>query len=161
MPSDPLPILLIRVPFEYKAGRPRALRLDPTCRAIQLAALRTTVWTDLAAGQYFRRMIRKRAVFDPLEPTNESRWYEVRDMRGLVLESRLLPGGTGLRRAFVVAMLEHIDAGWQLGEFSSRGGSFFCTRGGERCQVGIEAADPGRPIGYGASHLTDSPARDG
>jgi hypothetical protein len=57
-------------------------------------------------------------------------------------------------------MLERIDAGWQIGEFSSRGGIFFCTRGSERCQVGIEAADPGRHIGYGASHLTESPDRD-
>jgi hypothetical protein len=26
-------------------------------------------------------------------------------------------------------MLEHIEAGWQLGEFGSPGGTFFCTRG--------------------------------
>jgi hypothetical protein len=56
-------------------------------------------------------------------------------------------------------MVERIDAGWHLGEFGSRGGSFFCTKGSERCQVGIEASDPGRPIGYGASHLTESPDR--
>jgi hypothetical protein len=34
--------------------------------------------------------------------------------------------------AFVAAMLECIDAGWQLGEFSSMGGTFFCMRGTER-----------------------------
>jgi hypothetical protein len=28
-------------------------------------------------------------------------------------------------------MLEWIDAGWQLGEFSSTGGVFFCTRGAD------------------------------
>jgi hypothetical protein len=50
--------------------------------------------------------------------------------------------------------------GWQLGEFSSTGGVFFCTRGAERCQVGVEAADPGRPVGFGAAHLTESPGRD-
>jgi hypothetical protein len=29
------------------------------------------------------------------------------------------------------ALLEYIDAGWQLGEFGSRGGLFFCTRSTE------------------------------
>jgi len=70
----------------------------------------------------FAAMIRRRSVFDPLEPTKEPRWYEVRDMHGSVLESRLLPAGTDLKRTFVAAMLDHIDAGWQLGEFGSRGG---------------------------------------
>jgi hypothetical protein len=56
-------------------------------------------------------------------------------------------------------MLERIDAGWRIGEFSSRGGSFFCIKGSERCQVGIEAADPGQPAGYGAAHLCESPTR--
>ncbi len=32
-----------------------------------------------------------------------------------VLESRLLPPGTDLKRAFIAAMLESIDVGWQLG----------------------------------------------
>ena len=53
-------------------------------------------------------------------------------MHGRVVESWLLPTGTDLKGAFVVAMLEHIDAGWQLGEFGSRGGVFFCTRATER-----------------------------
>jgi hypothetical protein len=77
-----------------------------------------------------------------------------------VLEAGALGAGSDLKRVFVVAMLERIDAGWRLGEFSSRGGSFFCARGRERRQDGIEAPDPGRPIGYGASHLTESPGPD-
>jgi hypothetical protein len=36
----------------------------------------------------------------------------------------------------VAAMLEHIDAGWKLAEFSSRTGCFFCTKDGERRMVG-------------------------
>jgi hypothetical protein len=86
----------------------------------------------------------RRTVFDPLEPTKTPRWYEVRNMHGALLESRLLPPDSDLKRAFVVAMLEWIDAGWQLGEFSSRIGTFFCTRGVERRMIGITPSDPGR-----------------
>lgn len=70
----------------------------------------------------------RRSVFDPLEPTTEPRWYTVRNMHGALLEAELLAPRTDLKRAFVAAMLQWIDAGWQLGEFSSRGASFFCTR---------------------------------
>ena len=65
-------------------------------------------------------------------------------MHGALLEARPLPVGADLKRAFVAAMLEWIDAGWQLAEFSSRVGTFFCTRGVERCQVGITPSDPGQ-----------------
>ena len=102
----------------------------------------------------------RRNVFDPLEPTVEPRWYVDRDRLSRVVQARALPTDVDLKRILVAAMLERIDAGWRLGEFGSRGGSFFCVRGSERCQVGIEAADPDRPIGYGASHLTESPGRD-
>jgi hypothetical protein len=87
------------------------------------------------------------------------RRYTVRNMHGALLESRPLPAGSDLKRAYVAAILEWIDAGWQLGEFSSRGGSVFFTRGAERCMVGIEAVDPGQPVGYGAAHLVDPPTR--
>jgi hypothetical protein len=114
---------------------------------------------DRGVAQSLRSAMARRNVFDPLEPTQEPRWYAVRDRLNAVLEVRLLPSGTNLKRVFVAAMLERIDAGWQLGEFSSRGGSVFFTRGAERCMVGIEAADPGQPVGYGAAHLVDSPTR--
>jgi len=68
--------------------------------------------------------MRRRSVFDPLEPTTEPRWYVVRNMHRAVLEARPLTPGANLKRAFVAAMLEHIDAGWELGEFSSTGGVF-------------------------------------
>jgi hypothetical protein len=85
----------------------------------------------------------RRSTFDPLEPTREPRWYVVRDMHRSVLEVRRLPPGADLKRAFVAAMLEWIDAGWQLGEFSSTTGTFFCTRGVERRQVEITPTDQG------------------
>ena len=115
---------------------------------------------DPAGGQSVRLAMPRRNVFDPLEPTAEPRWYVVRDRLGRVLEATALPAGTDLKRALVTAMLERIDAGWKLGEFGSRGGSFFCVRGPERCRVGIEAADPGKHAGYGSAHLTESPGHD-
>jgi hypothetical protein len=48
----------------------------------------------------------RRTVFDPLEPTKEPRWYEVRNMHGALLESRLLPPGSNLKRVFVAAYAE-------------------------------------------------------
>src|ERR1035441_859995 len=69
-------------------------------------------------------MIRRRATFDPLEPTREPRWLVVRNMHGALLEARSLSPGSDLKRAFVALMLEWIDAGWQLGEFSSTTGTF-------------------------------------
>lgn len=83
----------------------------------------------------------RRTVFDPLEPTKEPRWYTVRNMHGSLLEARTLPPGSDLKRALVASMLEWIDAGWKLGEFSSTGGTFFCTRG--------------RLAGWGESQLSE------
>jgi hypothetical protein len=94
----------------------------------------------------------RRHVFDSLEPTKEPRWYEVRDMHNALLEVRLLPPGSDLKRAFVAAMLEWIDAGWKLGEFSSTGGVFFCTRGVERRAVTITPTNPGEVSTYGGAH---------
>jgi hypothetical protein len=65
-------------------------------------------------------------------------------MHRAVLEARALPSGADLKRAFVAAMLEHIDAGWELGEFSSTAAVFFCTKGVERRMVEISPSDPGQ-----------------
>ncbi len=108
---------------------------------------------DAGVPSPLRSRMARRNVFDPLEPTQDLRWYVVRDRLNRVLEARAPPPGTDLKRLLVAAMLERIDAGWHLGELGSRGGSFFCVRGSERCSIGVEAADPGQPIGYGAAHL--------
>jgi hypothetical protein len=115
----------------------------PWLSVIQDCAPRTTGWTACARAGY--RLPMRRNVYDPLEPTKEPRWYAVRNMYGAVLEARQLPAGADLKRAFVSAMLEWIDAGWQLGEFSSRTGTFFCTKGVERRMVGITPTDPAVP----------------
>jgi hypothetical protein len=67
----------------------------------------------------------------------------VRNMHQAILEARPLPTGADLKRAFVAAILEHIDAGWRLGEFSSRSGTFFCTKDNERRMVEISPSDSG------------------
>ena len=90
----------------------------------------------------------RRHVYDPLEPTKEPRCYAVRNMYGAVLEARQLPPGADVKRAFAAAMLEWIDAGWQLGEFSSRTGVFFAQRGIERRQIEITPSDHGRARGW-------------
>ncbi len=115
---------------------------------------------DQGVGRSLRSAMARRNVFDPLEPTREPRWYTVRNMHGALLEVRRLRAGSDLKRTFVAAMLEHIDAGWRLGEFSSTGGTFFCTRGVERRMVSITPTDPGQLPGYGASHLSASPGHE-
>jgi hypothetical protein len=89
-------------------------------------------------------MIRARYAFEALEPTTEPRWVVVRNLQGALLGVRALPPGTHIKRAFVALMLEWIDAGWQLGEFSSSAGTFFCTRGVEHRMIHIAPTDPGK-----------------
>ena len=84
----------------------------------------------------------------------------MRNMHGALLESRRLADGADLERAFIAAMLQRIDAGWRIAEFSSTGGTFFCTCGVERRMVSITATDPGRRPAFGAAHLTESPWHD-
>ena len=66
----------------------------------------------------------RRSRFDPLEPPEEPRWYTVRNTYGKLLEARQLPPGSDLKNAFITAMLEWIDAGWRLEEFSSTAGTW-------------------------------------
>jgi hypothetical protein len=66
-------------------------------------------------------------------------------MSGKLLEARHVPPGAHLKRAFIAAMLEYIDAGWDIAEFKSRTGVFFPTKGVERRQVQITRSDPGSP----------------
>ena len=98
----------------------------------------------------------RRVVFDPLEPNGEPHWYVVRTMQGVVLERRTIPGDTDLKRLFVTVMLEWIDAGWRIGEFSSCSGTFVCTRAIERRVVTIQSRDPDVESGHsGSSHLLE------
>lgn len=120
-------------------------------------------------------MSRRRHILDPLEPTLAPRWYVVRSMYGTVIESRELASGTDLKREFITAMLQWIDAGWKLGEFSSSSATFFCDRhgdrqpdrqpgdgrpgdrGAERRMVSIDPTDPHDVPMYGGAHLGSCP----
>jgi hypothetical protein len=102
-------------------------------------------------------MARRRAAHDPLESAGEPRWYVVRSMHGTVLESRELPAGADLKRVFVLAMLQWIEAGWRLGEFSSSAATFFCDRNPERRMVSIDPTDPRDVPMYGGAHLGSCP----
>lgn len=77
----------------------------------------------------------------------------VRTPHGAVVEQRLIAAGTDLKRLFVTAMLEWIERGWRVGEFSSCAGTFFCSRGVERRTVTIQSTDPGSEHGHGGSRL--------
>jgi len=102
-------------------------------------------------------MARRRNAHDPLERTVAPRWYVVRSMHGTVIESHELPSGADLKRTFVAAMLQWIDAGWQLGEFSSASATFFCDRNPERRMVSIDPTDPYDVPMYGGAHLGGCP----
>jgi hypothetical protein len=95
----------------------------------------------------------RRTVFDPLEPSSEPRWYVVRSAHGAVLETRAIAPGTDLKRLFACALLEWIDAGWRVGEFSSCAGTFFCSRGVERRTVSIQSTDPESERRHDSSRL--------
>jgi hypothetical protein len=105
------------------------------------------VWTASPPSRY-RLSMGRRSTFDPLEPTDEPRWYVVRNMHGALLEARALVPGANLKRAFVAAMLEWIDTDWELGEFSSTAGVFFCTKGVERRMVNISPTAPATRHSY-------------
>ncbi|HEX4052323.1 MAG TPA: hypothetical protein VHY19_15755 [Steroidobacteraceae bacterium] len=87
-------------------------------------------------------MIRRRAVYDPLLPSTQPRWLTVRTFGGGLLEARRLEPGTHLVRALLAAMLELLDAGWQLGEFASSSAAVRHERAGEKRMLAIEEQDP-------------------
>lgn len=101
-------------------------------------------------------MVRRRALYDPFTRTTERRWLVVRDPHGAIIESRELAAGIDLKRVFIASMLEWIDAGWAVGEFSSVAAAFFCDRSAERRMVSIERLDPRGAARSGASHLMGS-----
>ena len=74
-------------------------------------------------------------------------------MHGAVIESRPLAVGTDLKRAFLLAMIQWMDEGWQLKEFSSASASFFCDRHPERRMISIDPTDPHDVPMYGGAHL--------
>ena len=91
-------------------------------------------------------MVRRRAEYDVLQSTGESRWFVVRAVHGRVLKSRLLPPGTHLQREFVASIIAYIDDGWTIGDFSSRSAFYVATKSADRIEVMISASDPFLPL---------------
>src|ERR1700744_703385 len=87
-------------------------------------------------------MIRRRTSYDPLRASTQPRWLTVRTFGGGLLEARRLEPGTDLVRAFLAAMLDLIDNGWQLGEFASGSGAVRHERASEKRMLAIEEQDP-------------------
>jgi hypothetical protein len=104
--------------------------------SIQVGAPQSSEWSREATAANGRSVARC-PVLDNLEPTSAPRWYVVRNIHRTVIEARPLASDVDLKRALVIAMLAHIDAGWQIGEFSSRTGHFFCTKGDEQRMIEI------------------------
>jgi hypothetical protein len=93
----------------------------------------------------------RRSTFDPLDIGDAPTWLVVRNLHRAVLEVRSLPAGADLKRVFIMAILEWMDAGWHLAEFSSRTGAFFCTKGVERRMIEITPTNPGGRFGASTS----------
>lgn len=87
-------------------------------------------------------MIRRRAAYDPLQPSTQPRWLTVRTFGGALLDARRLDPGTDLVRVFLAAMLELLDAGWRLGEFASSSAAVRHERASEKRMLAIEEQDP-------------------
>src|ERR1700677_3103151 len=101
-------------------------------------------------------MVRRRTLCGRLPRTAGGRWLVGRNARGSILESRELAPDVDLRRLFIASILEWIDGGWAVGEFSSVAAAFFCARAAERRMVAIERLDPRGVARSGASHLMGS-----
>ena len=87
-------------------------------------------------------MIRRRTAFNSLERSTNPRWLTKRAFTGALLEAQRLEPGADVARAFLASMLELLDAGWHLGEFSSAGAVVRYSRGSEQRLLTVEHMDP-------------------
>lgn len=85
----------------------------------------------------------RRARPSPLLPVNEPRWLVVRDQLSRAVACEPLQPLTDLRAALERERAQRHLEGWSVDEISSAGAFFFCSRGNERCCVGIENFAPG------------------
>jgi hypothetical protein len=78
-------------------------------------------------------------------------------MHGTVIACRQLAAGVDLKREFVAALVAWMNDGWQVGEFSSASGTFFCDRSQERRMISIEYADPKDASAFGSGYFGGCP----
>lgn len=90
-------------------------------------------------------MVRRRTNYDPLLPIPAVTWLVALDMLRGVREFRELAAGTDLRAVVTAERAKRIADGWVADEIGSCSSTFFCSRDGERLEVGIIRRDPRKP----------------
>lgn len=93
-------------------------------------------------------MVRRRQNYDPLLPIPAVTWLVTQDKFRNVLEFRELAAGTDLRAVLTAEREKRIADGWVAPEIGPVSSTFFCTREGERIEVGIMRRDPRLPMTF-------------
>lgn len=88
-------------------------------------------------------MVRRRHNdFETLRAVDSQRWLVVSNVSGRVLAWVEFAPQENLKRRFAEAVAAAYDAGWDVEDFDSRYGRFFCRRGEERRYVAIGPTAP-------------------
>jgi hypothetical protein len=95
---------------------------------------------------YRSGMPRRRTNYDPLTPIPAPTWLVARDRFGTVLDLRDLAPGADLRAILTAERERRLADGWAADEIGRCSACFFCTRDGERVEVGILRRDPRVPF---------------
>lgn len=90
-------------------------------------------------------MSRRRSTYDPLQAAAVPAWLVVRDNCASLMAATQLAPGTVLRATLEKAERDWSAAGWLVEPRTPVCSTFFCTRGGERREVGIARRDPHGP----------------
>lgn len=91
-------------------------------------------------------MNHRRSVPDPLAPIPHPTWLVVADMLRNSLEVTEIQPHADLRAILTAARDEKIRDGWKCDVIGRCCSFFFATKGGERIEVGIQRADPAKPL---------------
>lgn len=87
-------------------------------------------------------MVRRHPDFESLKTVDEARWLVVSNMTGKVLGWMVLAPRENLRKRFSEVVAATYAAGWDVEEFDSRSGGFFCRKGAERRYIAIQPTPP-------------------
>jgi hypothetical protein len=87
-------------------------------------------------------MVRRRQNYDPLKPITSVTWLTAKNQYGKVLECLELMASADLRAVLTAERTRRVAEGWVPDEIGRVTSSFFCTRDGERIEVGICRRDP-------------------
>lgn len=85
---------------------------------------------------------RRRNEFDCLKTVDTPTWLVVSDMTARVLAWMQFGPQEDLRKRFAEVVAATYAAGWEVEEYDSRSGRFFCRRATDRRYVGIQPTAP-------------------